>query len=71
MAKIIVSFISKTHLRNLKEYFHVRTYDRVIEILLDKSKSPRSFAGIVGTRKGVLEKALKELQEERRNSDRF
>ncbi len=57
-------------LKQLKKSSNASSYDEVIQELIIKSQRAKSFSGFLGKRED-LPKILKELQEDRRKSDRF
>ncbi|HLD15352.1 MAG TPA: hypothetical protein VJB94_02120 [Candidatus Nanoarchaeia archaeon] len=57
-------------LKTIKKTQGLKSYEEVIQELLLKSRTKKSFFGFMG-KSGNLPKMLKELQEERRASDRF
>ena len=59
-----------SELKQIKKTSGLQSYEAVIQDLLNKSKNKKSFFGFMG-KSGNLPKMLKELQEERRASDRF
>ncbi len=57
-------------LKIIKKTQGLKSYEEVIKELIVKSQNSKSFFGLLGKHKD-LPKILKELQEERRASDRF
>ncbi|MEK6904279.1 MAG: hypothetical protein AABW87_01670 [Nanoarchaeota archaeon] len=57
-------------LKMMKKTQGLNSYDEVIQELIVKSRKARSFFGFMG-KSGNLKKMLRELQEDRRKSDRF